>query len=400
MPLIRDNLLENWYWIGGGSQQGGSRFPINTRGGYTVLEYIESTGTQYINTGYIPTANTKHVSTAMILATTNYEAIFGAKGTSFCVQRFGTNPAVYAELRGAGSSGTATIQISDNVKYTFSLDAATSSFAVDDTVKTFTAGTTAPTTPIWIFAKQNGGGEGLDISGSLQRHYQDKIYDGATLVRNMIPVRRNSDSVLGMYDTVNNVFYTNAGTGTFIAGFPTGETVGPSSQTYTGGGLTIDRWNVDSSLTINSDYITVSNGTLMQERSAAEFIKLYGKTVTASVLKSDGTLLTGTVDFPSSFIDSGSGMMWVTYCSGISAVQYAENAHGQIIRIDPGSYCAAKLELGDTQTLAHKENGVWVLNEIPNFEIERLRCITDFMAWDTFANKTIATTADIAAAIG
>jgi len=28
---------------------------------------------------------------------------------------------------------------------------------------------------------------------------------------------------------------------------------------------------------------------------------------------------------------------------------------------------AAKLELGDTQTLAHLENGVWVLNEIPNY---------------------------------
>lgn len=33
---------------------------------------------------------------------------------------------------------------------------------------------------------------------------------------------------------------------------------------------------------------------------------------------------------------------------------------------------AIKLELGDTQTLAHKENGVWVLNEIPDFG-EQLR---------------------------
>ena len=35
---------------------------------------------------------------------------------------------------------------------------------------------------------------------------------------------------------------------------------------------------------------------------------------------------------------------------------------------------AAKLELGDTQTLAHKENGVWVLNEIPDFGEQWLRC--------------------------
>ena len=29
---------------------------------------------------------------------------------------------------------------------------------------------------------------------------------------------RNSDGVLGMYDTVSQQFFTNAGTGTFIAG--------------------------------------------------------------------------------------------------------------------------------------------------------------------------------------
>ena len=38
------------------------------------------------------------------------------------------------------------------------------------------------------------------------------------LVRNFIPAKRNSDNVLGLYDLVNNVFYTNAGSGTFIAG--------------------------------------------------------------------------------------------------------------------------------------------------------------------------------------
>lgn len=35
---------------------------------------------------------------------------------------------------------------------------------------------------------------------------------------------------------------------------------------------------------------------------------------------------------------------------------------------------AAKLEFGDHQTLAHQENGVWVLNEIPNYGEELLNC--------------------------
>lgn len=48
---------------------------------------------------------------------------------------------------------------------------------------------------------------------------------------------------------------------------------------------------------------------------------------------------------------------------------------------------AIKLELGDTQTLAHKENGVWVLNEIPDYGEQLARCqryCVAFNQYDTF----------------
>jgi len=45
-----------------------------------------------------------------------------------------------------------------------------------------------------------------------------KIYQKYILVRNLIPCYRISDSVIGMYDTVNGVFHTNAGSGTFLKG--------------------------------------------------------------------------------------------------------------------------------------------------------------------------------------
>ena len=35
---------------------------------------------------------------------------------------------------------------------------------------------------------------------------------------------------------------------------------------------------------------------------------------------------------------------------------------------------AVKVELGSTQTLAHQENGVWVLNEIPDYGEQLARC--------------------------
>ena len=53
------NLLDNWYFVGGGSQQGGGQFPINQRGqssypsaGYGIDRW-ESAGQAVLNSGYI-----------------------------------------------------------------------------------------------------------------------------------------------------------------------------------------------------------------------------------------------------------------------------------------------------------------------------------------------------------
>lgn len=53
---------------------------------------------------------------------------------------------------------------------------------------------------------------------------------------------------------------------------------------------------------------------------------------------------------------------------GVRFVSYTTSNAGNI------TILAAKLELGSTQTLAHKENGVWVLNEIPDFGEQLRRC--------------------------
>lgn len=50
---------------------------------------------------------------------------------------------------------------------------------------------------------------------------------------------------------------------------------------------------------------------------------------------------------------------------------------------------AAKLELGDTQTLAHKENEKWVLNEIPDFGEQLRRCQRYYRRWTGADNKPL-----------
>lgn len=48
--------------------------------------------------------------------------------------------------------------------------------------------------------------------------YKCALYNNNVLVRNFIPCRRTSDQAIGLYDTVNQTFYTSAGSGSFIAG--------------------------------------------------------------------------------------------------------------------------------------------------------------------------------------
>ena len=70
---------------------------------------------------------------------------------------------------------------------------------------------------ITLFGRNNGNSTDLKSSFKL---YNCKITnkDTNTLERNFIPCYRNSDNVVGLYDLVNNVFYTNQGTGSFTYG--------------------------------------------------------------------------------------------------------------------------------------------------------------------------------------
>lgn len=129
----------------------------------------------------------------------------------------------------------------------------------------------------------------------------------------------------------------------------------------------IDRWQitpssvialVDGGITITADF---HQGL---EKDRLEF----GRTYTFSVLSSDGRLgkhtfvLTSDTD-----INGGFGFgYFVCYLSGDSVW----------FRIygDGSTYKAAKLELGSTQTLAHREGDKWVLNEIPDYGEQLRRC--------------------------
>lgn len=185
--------------------------------GYTQLEYIQSSGTQYIDTGFIPNQNTRVVVDAKPLNVT--QAIY------WCI--FGVRTNIYFELYKASTS-TMKLTFLYNLTYSQGFDSVDYAkrqifeinknvATVDGNSLTYPVQTFQQTRPLFLLATNNNGvANGIAAS----QLYSAKIYDNDTIVRDFVPCK-NPDGVVGLYDLVNSQFYQNAGTGSFTAGTET-----------------------------------------------------------------------------------------------------------------------------------------------------------------------------------
>lgn len=170
-----------------------------------------------------------------------------------------------------------------------------------------------------------------------------------------------------------------------------GNPVNQRGQTeYTAAGYTIDRWKLDvgGAVTLEDGCICLKKSGTYWGEYFADFDQFIGMTLTGSALLSDGTLRTG------SFVYNGSVNQAQTFFSSELGfyIQKLSNSQTQCeinSLVDNVKIKAAKLELGDTQTLAHKENGVWVLNEIPDFGEQLARCQRYYRRWTGADNKPL-----------
>lgn len=173
--------------------------------------------------------------------------------------------------------------------------------------------------------------------------------------------------------------------------------VGKSAQVpgYCAAGYTVDRWRslvTSKTVKVESDGLAISDtadfGAFIQR---IEYQGLFGKTVTFSVL---AKRLAQGAQSPYITVMNGGGSDY-SY-EGYDAIKAADNYEISSVTVTlsntapTGGYffvdivgmtgssikiLAAKLELGDTQTLAHQDSsGNWILNEIPDFGEQLRRC--------------------------
>ncbi len=215
-------------WVNVGEVSGSSRVPQ----GYTEVEYIENTATgtnYYIDTQFKPNQDTRVVLEAQASLLTNNPRMFGSgpwNGLAFVGNIENATPQKFYFKYGQTSSWYTTNVQADTNKHTFDLNK--NSYYIDGVLANTASTTTFQlTTNLGIF---NAPSTSLFTDGEtfVGKVFSCKIYDNGTLIRDYAPCKRDSDSKSGLYDVVNNVFYTAVNTSyNFTPGAETGSTEYP-----------------------------------------------------------------------------------------------------------------------------------------------------------------------------
>lgn len=181
--------------------------------GYTPLEYIESTGTQYIDTGFKPNQDTRVVLDVEPTTSQDTKTIFGAR----IAWKHADYTFWYINDTQFQTDYGDNVQIVDvdNLLKRVTIDKNKDVTTVGSYKVTNTANAFQSEFPMYLFAmNQNGAVDSRMITAKV---YSCQIYDNGTLVRDYVPVQR-VDGTVGLLDQVNNVFYPDAAGGDFIAG--------------------------------------------------------------------------------------------------------------------------------------------------------------------------------------
>ncbi len=177
---------------------------------YTELAYLESTGTQYIDTKIIPTINSKIMLKGVQDATDC--ALFGVSDVFYC---FDNSNMTYYSL--AGKNGSFSYRIGGKeIELIMSKEDGViingTTYADLSSVST----TIVANYSVVLFGRRSNSSGSVAKLGQ-NRLYYCKVWDGDTLVRDFIPVL-DMDDVPCMFDKVSGEFFYNQGTGAFQYG--------------------------------------------------------------------------------------------------------------------------------------------------------------------------------------
>ena len=201
--------------LSGGGSGGGEDWPDPLPSGYTRLEYIEGTGTQYIDTGYFPCELTRVVTAVTPTSGNSTNGVFGGR-TDNNVSTFSlwcVNGVFRTDFDTNRQHVTTDVKVETGVRVEVDKDRGTTKLG-SKTFKQTGMGFRAANS-MHVFAVNPDSSRPRYFHGRIETF---SIYESGLLEHELIPARRASDGAVGMYDTVDGVFLANSGTGAFKAG--------------------------------------------------------------------------------------------------------------------------------------------------------------------------------------
>lgn len=169
--------------------------------GYQRVEYIESNGTQYIDTG-ITMEKTDDIKI-------EYDYQFKSSTDGLWS---GANGYLQLQYSYVGTTDRVKIKVeyTQNTEkvYVNNVNTYTHDWQSYDNINI----------KIGIFKLGNGGNLWHSSGAQSAKLYSYKLSKNGTLIKNFVPCYRESDSEVGLYDTISRTFQENAGTGDFSSG--------------------------------------------------------------------------------------------------------------------------------------------------------------------------------------
>lgn len=217
--------------------------------GYTKLDYIQSSGTQYIDTGFIPNQDTRIDLKLVPLSASNDGVYVFGSGASYNNRAY----ELYV-YNGVFQSGYGTSQINTvtaTVGQTYEISKNRNVITINGTSYSNTANSFTSPYTLDLFALHRSS---VLLPSNGMKLYYAKIWDNDVLVRDFIPVIRHSDYQIGMLDLCEMKFYGNAGTNKFNR-FNESDTITTPAFTYSG--FSWASWVSTYGAGVNNNYITI-----------------------------------------------------------------------------------------------------------------------------------------------
>lgn len=198
---------------------------------YVEVEYIEATGTQYIDTG-VSAGDTDNQNKLRIECDAQFtrtdieQMLFGTCYYSSTASNrrnivtMITSDSQFGMLNGVQITAVRKMGVADTERHLFTLDQITRAYLLRNynNYAQFSAiGSNWPTRNLLLFASYNSTVSGAPIYDFAHaRLYKCQIFRNDILIRWFVPCYNRETGEVGLYDKVSNAFFTNQGTGEFI----------------------------------------------------------------------------------------------------------------------------------------------------------------------------------------